>query len=618
MSHRRGAPSRIWPWRLAWALILVAGLLVKWSQPPQYIFTAGYDDLLMVQMAHGFLLGHWSSPWATSSWVTMAKPVGYPLFLAGAHYAPWSPLVSVDLVYLLGSSLIAWSWRRMSGSRPQATGILLALVLSPALYPSGLERIYRDSFIEALGALAIGLSFVVAAELDARGRASEPGGSAVLRALLLVVLVVGIGVSIGFSAITKPTWYWMVPAVLAPLAHPLVRRIRQGPHRLKTALCAGLAAAVAVVSCGAVIEATIAMNKRTYGVALVEDLSSGGLARAWETWASVRSGPTKRFEPITREMRLAVYRVSPAARRLEPYIYSRSDPFVEASCAPREARSCDDPGRYLEWALQWAAARTGQVNSEVQFQRFFNTLADQIHAACRSGRLTCTKSPVLATGLPPLDQIPPATVGSETAVGIWKMVTEDYPFGPDVVRKPPLFLYREWAEVIPHMQRLDSVATVQAPVGVYWALRFDDAVFRILNVALLLITCLTPIAWLATRSRPRRREERTDLAAGATGAFFLLATVIGMGVLAVFNVGQSPTYINGLYWSDFAVPCELFVLFGAIAVWPVLRGSRRRPPEAQRAGGPASKTVVVEPEAELVGSNTSPMGSPAKAPGLDG
>lgn len=101
-TSSRSVPTRrqVWMWRSGWAAILLVGLVIKALQAPLYIFGSSDDDELMVRMAQGFVHGHWSSSWSSTGIDTLVKSVGYPLFLAGAHFLPWSPVVSAYIVYL--------------------------------------------------------------------------------------------------------------------------------------------------------------------------------------------------------------------------------------------------------------------------------------------------------------------------------------------------------------------------------------------------------------------------------------------------------------------------------------------------------------------------------------
>ena len=178
----RAGTTRLWLGRSCWAGIVAVGLLLKALQSPLYIFGADDDDELMVRMAQGFLRGHWSSTFSTTGAVTLTKPIGFPVFLAVVHFLPWSPLVSNYMLYLVGAGLVAWSWRRLSGSRAQATVVLAALAFNPILFATDSQQVYREVFIDAVATVAIGLSFVVAAEVMGRrpgaggGRGPRPAG----------------------------------------------------------------------------------------------------------------------------------------------------------------------------------------------------------------------------------------------------------------------------------------------------------------------------------------------------------------------------------------------------------------------------------------------------------
>lgn len=579
------AAPRSFAWWASWAAIVAAGLVLRVLETPQYIFAAGDDDELMVKMAQGFVHGHWSTPWSVTGTGTLAKSVGFPIFLAVSHFLPWSPLVTVYLVYLAGAGLAAWSWGRMSGSRAQATIVLAALAFDPVLFAGGNQRIYRDSCIDAVATLAVGLAFVAAAELQRR----FASGTAARRrrrlpSVLWLLVLVPCGLTAGLVAITKPTWYWLLIAVAAAPAYPALVAVVGSKRRLVMAGRVALAAIVVGVSCFAVIEGTKYMNKRTYGVALVEDLSSGGLAAAWKAWASIEAGPPEKDNPITKAMRFAAYRASPTARLMEPFLESPSDPWRLMNCHDPH-KACEGSGKFFEWDMQSAAVASGRVHSAVQFQAFFDAVADQIHRACDSGDLRCTSSPVLATGLPPLEDISLHAVAGDATHGVWQMLLSHYNFGPAPMKRPPVAVYELWTSVVPGIAPIGKVANSAAPAPLYSALRVVDDAYSVANLAGLVVLVLGPICLVLVYLRRRRPAFGADRAAALTSLVFLVSTFVAMGTLAVFNVAQSQTYINPLYWSDFATPAELFLVFGAFASWPLLPGAlrRKRPPESTPA-----------------------------------
>ena len=599
VSKAGGHRSRYrWYWRVGWALILAVALTLKFLQAPLYSFGYGEDDELFVRMAKGFLEGHWSSDWATTGVVTMAKPVGYPLLLAGAHYLPWTPVFTVYCLYLVGAALIAWSWNRISRSRIQVTLILAALAFHPIYFATSSQRIYRDNFINAIATMAIGLSFVIAVHFGT-SRATEwshqrtvdstadtPRRSRIATALrmsYLYVLSFLIGLAIGVAVITKPTWQWLLLAVVAPLTYPIVRRIRIRERRWAVVLRMSLAGLIMMVGAYAVVASTTAMNRRTYHVALVEDLSSGALARAWKVWASVEAGPPVRDVAITEAMRRSVYEVSPAAAKLKPFLESPHDFWKTVDCES-PLRICNDSGPWFEWDLRFAAVSANQVRSVHDIQTYFGRVADEISSACASGRLRCSSSPVLATGLPTLNQIPVISVASYTARGLWQMVTLNLPVGPPDSPNVTPAEYAYWKTVVPGMSSLSNVTHGSTPEWVYSFLRSTGSVFGAGNIAFLAIAVLGPLAWLARRLVTRQKAaRRADWRAATTSILFFLSTLLGMMTLAVFAAAVGGLGFTGpIYWTDFATPAELCLVIGAFASWPVLRHAVGNPPRVRR------------------------------------
>jgi hypothetical protein len=546
----RAGTTRLWLGRSCWAGIVAVGLLLKALQSPLYIFGADDDDELMVRMAQGFLRGHWSSTFSTTGAVTLTKPIGFPVFLAVVHFLPWSPLVSNYMLYLVGAGLVAWSWRRLSGSRAQATVVLAALAFNPILFATDSQQVYREVFIDAVATVAIGLSFVVAAEVMGRrpgagrqpsqspvaasGRDRSNGSHARIRWAPFALAAV-IGLAVGVVAVTKPTWQWLALAIAAPLVVPLVEGVRRSGNRPSAVLRVVLAVLLAVGGALGVVETTKAMNKRAYGVALVEDFSTGSVARAWKAWASVEAGPPRHDVAFTEPMRIAVYRISPTAAEMEPYFKSPSDLWKQVDCSS-PAKICDESGNWFEWDLRSAAVATGRINSVRDLQDFFTTVANDIEHACTSGELRCTSSPVLATGLPPLNQISGATVASDTADGMARMLSGRLAMGPPIGPQPSLSEYRLWASVVPGMSSIQTVERGTSPTSSYSVLRVLDTLYEIGNLLLAAVLCLGPVLWAVRRLRrcPRGRE-RADLNAAGASGLFLVSAIVGMATLAVFE-----------------------------------------------------------------------------------
>lgn len=566
-------------WLSLWASLIGLGLALKAAQAPLYVFGSIDDDELMVRMAHGFVHGHWSSSWSSTGILTLAKPVGYPIFLAGAHLLPWSPIFTSYLVYLVGAVLACAGWRAISGSWAQSSLVLAALAFSPTLFTYESQRIARDVFIDAVVMVGIGLAFTTAAVLDRRWQRDPQERPRILGRGLPYATAVVLGACVGVVAVTKPTWQWVPAAVVAPLALPVVRQGWRSRRRWRAGLRIGAAAVLAVMAWVAVVGGTKAMNDRTYGVALVEDFSSGAFARAWDAWAGVESGAPRRYVPITRAMRLAVYRNSPTARLLEPSLEAPADFWKTVDCASA-VHICDESGNWFEWDLRTAADATGRIRSVADFQRFFGRIADDIEHACSTGAIRCSSAPVPGTGLPPVTRIRLGSVGFHLADGLWQMVDSQLPIGPPTNSQPTPAQYQLWRSVIPGMGSIATVTTTTDTTWPYSVLRAVDRLYGVGDIVLLSVIGLGLLGLLVRRRGSADAGNRRPQALAAA-CLFLLAAVLGMGTLATFEAAQGPGYVSPLYWADFAAPAELALALGACAFVPRLKALAR--PRARRA-----------------------------------
>jgi hypothetical protein len=593
-AHSRAKERRAL-WWACWSAIVLAGLTLKFLEPSLYLLAAGFDDELFVAMAHGYLQGHWSSSWATTGIVTLTKPVGYPLFLAGVHFFPWSPVLSAYILYVIGACLIVWGWFRMRNSRPQATLLLAILVFNPISFSLESQRVYRDLFMMALFTLAVGVSFVLASLLHhweggtrrREGWVHREGRFAdwaPIRWAATYVLVVVLGSIVGLAAITKETWVALLPAAVAPLIYLFIQRLRPSRFRPYPVLRAALAGLVFLGSVWGVINVTKQLNYKHYHVAVVDDLSSGAFARTWKLWASVEAGRPQRYVAITRAMRLAVYQVSPAAAEMEPDLENPKDSWKLVDC--EEMKICDgESGPWFEWDLLTAAYSTGRIHSLAQIQTYFSEVGDQIASACKSGQLRCSGSPVLATSLPRLNQIPLSTVSSDTVDGLWQMLWERLPLAQEpiaAVSPTTSHYYALWASVVRGMPSYAKL-TKGVRVEINPILRVLFVIYRIVDLILLSAIALAIVGWTVVLilrrvrrdPRGRVRRSRPDVEAGLISILMLISALIGMGSLALLAASEDPGYIMSLYWTDFASVLQLSLVFGLFCLLPSRKGRLR-------------------------------------------
>ena len=139
--------------------------------------------------------------------------------------------------------------------------------------------------------------------------------------------------------------------------------------------------------------------------------------------------------------------------------------------------------------------------------------------------------------------------------------------------------------------------------------------YQYFNILLAVVLLLGPAWWVISRLLRRQRPAgRANVHAATASALFLVATTVGMTTLAVFDAAVGGLGFTSVsYWTDFATPAELFLVFGAFASWPVV-GSRRPVLRGEPDGGPASggpTPPTSDPEARL----TAPLHPNPPIPG---
>ena len=288
-------------------LVIALATSAKALESTYYVFVD--DDDTYVRMAVEFLHGHWQS-------LTLSRGPGWPIFLAASHFLPWTPTLSVFLVYLLGVVLIATSWYSLRGSKRQAFFVVLLLSTNPIFFTTQNQRLERDAFICAVSSVAIGLSLVGV-------RITQDLTRARLLGLTAVVGVLGVLLVLPRSHQTNMVMAccWARSRRVPPFATYLARR--QG---WKSAIIRmGLVVMAFVAGLFVTIQTCKTMNSRTSHVAVVDDFQRA-LARLGPL-VSVEAGKVRPLVQITSTMRSAVYAISPTAATRARYLESPDDPL---------------------------------------------------------------------------------------------------------------------------------------------------------------------------------------------------------------------------------------------------------------------------------------------------
>jgi hypothetical protein len=357
------------PHLLLWTCAAGLVALALWLTADQEVVAleSPHDDQFFLQRAQ---CGYWFDE-GYSHFSFIKEPI-YPLF-GSLCYLLCIPLrLATEIVYLAAAALFCWSLVRR---RPQVwVGIIVfaACVLHPmrfavfrhttadALYPSLLLLALGCLLVQVQdagrpGALRRGLFSGVSLGLLWNTRAETP----LVAFLLLVFVATG-----AYGAVRNaPTWrsagkQWLTEWALPPLG-------------------------IAAISL-----AILTANYARFGVWAVRDLSAPGYWEAYQSLVVIKPERPLRCVPVTREVRLKAYAVSPSFRELQPYLEGElGERYAGYGRAYYDLPPGEIAGGWFCWAVRDAAAATGHCGSSAQAEAFYRQIAGELRAAAGDGRV---------------------------------------------------------------------------------------------------------------------------------------------------------------------------------------------------------------------------------------
>ena len=344
--------------------MLVVALLAH--MPIAILADAGFDDAWFWQRGADIASGEWMGDYGR---MTLIKGSGYPLFLALNHALGVS-LVTTQAVLYAGACLLMGAAVLRISARPWLS---LALVLAMQWHPAAMAwtRVLRDSIgaAQVLLTLACLLLFVFAAESGRRG----------WRWAILA------GLALGWLWSTREDAIWVLPGVALLLGGAGWQGWRDRAERRR--LTAGVLL-MGLAFCGW-LALVAGANLVRYGVFTTVETRGGAFSDALSSLQRVRAGPPVAFAPVPRETRYAVYAVSPAFARLQPYLEGEGGGWKLPGCA-LYPRTCGDyAGGWFMWAFRDAAASVGAHAAAPAADAFYRQVARDVSEACADGRLRC-------------------------------------------------------------------------------------------------------------------------------------------------------------------------------------------------------------------------------------
>lgn len=341
--------------------------------------TAGHDDGLFMKLGRFFAQGEWFGPYNN---FTLKVGPGYPVFLAFSSWLGLPVSAAHALFHGTAVGLFAWIVRRISRSPFLGLVVFLLTLWHPVFHADRIVRaaIYPGQVLLLLACFSYAL-FVT--ERPARRLLGGVAAGLILVWCWLtreegVVLLPGLGFLLLFATVRAWRARAVVQAILVPVAPALVLFL--------------------------VVQLAFQFgNWVAYGSFVGVDFKERNFQAALTALRSVREGERIPYVPVSRAARMRIYAVSPAFASLKEYI---DPPTQEASwqqgCLARPSTCGDIAVGFFMWILRGAAASRGHYETPARASAFFGTLAREVQAACRDGRLVC-KRPLISY-MPPVTQ----------------------------------------------------------------------------------------------------------------------------------------------------------------------------------------------------------------------
>ena len=571
MTARSTTPARAW----FWAAVTLT-LLKLWLTRGLDVYALGgasHDDALFVQLAQHLVRGEWLGPYDQ---FTLAKGPAYSLFIAAAFGVGLPLFLAQQLLYAGACAALVRAVRPALASAAGRFGLYALLLVNPMSYDtSSLGRILRQHLQVPLVLL------VLAALMALLLRRARP-----LRQNLGWCLLLGL--AWGGFYLTREDDAFLLPSLALLGGAWLWLAWREGAARLASALsCAGVVLAAAVLP----ILAVSAQNYRHYGWFGTVEFRAAAFQDAYGALARLRVGPEHPHVFVSREACKAAYAASPAFAALRPQLEGAIGlGWAESSSAWTGLPPADRQigGGWFMWALRDAVAASGHASSARSALACYRRMADEINAACASGRLPAGPR---RSGFRP--DLQPGQLG-QVLRKTWEFAgftTRFSQFSALPARnegtEAQLQLFRDLTRerIAPAEGAIDPFLGLNEYLHNLRAATFLNAAGRWLAAPLFWLILLAHGFWFWRGLSCLGRREPAPGLLLATAAW--LGAVATLFIQALVEVTSFPVQAI----SSFAVAYPLWLLFAGVATWDFI-GSRRASGVAAPVPPPAPLAVL--------------------------
>lgn len=360
--------------RLFW--IFVIGLAVikqylVYDLPIYAISNALPDDGLMVYLAENLRNGQWLGSYQR---LTLAKGIGYPLFLALSSLSPFGYLSLSSLFYTVSVLCMVYAVRPLFKNYRSLAILYAALLFCPvstALVT--FQRVYRNSISAAQVLLIIGSFAGVYFRREWEIKRQLPW------------IVGGIAGLVSFYY-TREDAIWIMPFVLMVTALYLIMvGIRFWRFNKKDLICRAVLILLPLLATGVTGKAIGFLNNHYYGTSVVNELNEGAFARMMKTIYSVEDEKELEQTSVSRAKLERLYENSPALASIQ----EEMDRELAAWCGDEEySRVWEVKDGWFFWILRDAMSDAGYYENPDSMNGFCDQVTEELKEAIRQGKLS--------------------------------------------------------------------------------------------------------------------------------------------------------------------------------------------------------------------------------------
>ncbi len=535
----------------AFIITIVVAFLVKvWltSETRIVALDALYDASNFLVHAKYIALGQWFGPFDQ---YTLIKLPFFPVYMAGlSEFGIPLPIGHV-IVYGLACFVACFAVKPLIRSPFMLSAMFVVLYFNPVeddIYSWYTTRSQINPTVALLTlSCAIGLFVRRRADMWTKVR-----------------WAIALGASFAAFWLTREERIWM----LAPLAL-LLCAFLYGPARARDLLeirrrsvMVGIPVAMWAVGVGVVM----LLNGTKYGWYITADQLAPEFVSGYESLARIDPGvPAKRWFPAPHAARLIAYRISPAARELEPSLEGTlGASWAGIGCQVFQACGDIHVG-WFQWALRGAVSAAGHYTSGTAARAYYLRLASEIDAACDAHRITCRpKGHSLA---PPIElsDIPQTASGFVTGTQLvvsfagLRFEPNADPSSPSV-RADYDFIARSVDDGFPHEAAAKDDdfkrAALYAIAHVY---QFAVPIWLLLVLLAVVARC---VAIVLGRSNDAGRDYLLVTAALAVGFASMMLLLSIVAAVAFGDATFNPDYMSPLYAVLIAAACIVTAVEG--------------------------------------------------------